>query len=86
MSEFGEIHPPRTMFFRETVGEISDDEGNKYECTTNVGGVHPIIQSKQTGKWFTLSWADIVSLAIEAGIDKKDKVKVKSKAVKREKR
>lgn len=81
MSEYGEIHPPRTMFLRNSVGEISDEEGNKYECTTNVGGEHPIIHSEQTGKWFTLSWGDIVRLAIEAGIDKKV-VKAKAKVKK----
>ena len=70
MSKYGEIYPPRTMFLRDTVGEINDDEGNKYECTTNVGGLNPIIHSEQTGKWFTLSWTDIVGLAIRAGIDK----------------
>ena len=79
MSEYGKIYPPRTLFFRSDVGEIADDEGNKYECTTNVGGEHPIIRSKQTDKWFTLTWADIVRLAIEAGIDKKV-VKPKAKA------
>ncbi len=79
MSKYGKIHPPRTMFFRNAVGEMNDDEGNKYECTTNVAGEHPIIHSKQTGKWFILTWADIVKLAIEAGIDKKT-VKAKAKA------
>ena len=81
MIKYGKIHPPRTMFFRNTVGEMKDDEGNKYECTTNVAGDHPIIQSKQTGKWFILTWTDVVKLAIEAGIDKKD-VKAKAKAKK----
>lgn len=76
MSECGKIHPPRTMFFRQAVGEISDNEGNKYECTTNMDGVHPIIHSKQTGKWFTLRWSDIVKLAIKAGIDKKTKAAI----------
>lgn len=67
----GEIHPRKTMFFRQTVGTIKDDEGNEYDATFNMGGLHSIIESKQTGKWFTLSWADIVKLAIEAGVDKK---------------
>lgn len=70
MAKYGKIHPKRTMFLRNAVGEIKDEEGNKYECTTNCGGLHPIIHSEQTGKWFTLSWADIVRLAIVAGIDK----------------
>lgn len=77
MKEYGKIHPPRTMFLRSAVGEIADEEGNKYECTTNVAGGHPIIHSEQTGKWFTLAWADIVKLAIESGIDKKVIAKTK---------
>lgn len=67
----GKIHPRKTMFFRQAVGTIKDDEGNEYGATFNMGGMHPIIESKQTGKWFTLSWDDIVKLAIKAGVDKK---------------
>ena len=81
MSEYGKIHPPRTIFCRNAVGEMKDEEGNKYECTTNVACLHPIIHSLQTNKWFSLTWTDIVKLAIEAGIDKKT-VKAKAKAKK----
>lgn len=76
---YGEIHPPKTMFFRQSVGKISDNEGNKYDCTLNMGGIVPIVCSEQTGKWFTLPWADIVKLAIKAGIDKKSKAATKTK-------
>lgn len=67
--KYGEVHPPKTMFLRQEVGKITDDDGNSYEATLNMGGQQPIIHSKQTNKWFTLSWGDIVSLAIDAGID-----------------
>ena len=64
----GEIHPKRTMFLRCHVGDARS--GNTaYEMSTNASCMNPIIQSKQTGKWFTLSWQDIIELAVEAGID-----------------
>ena len=40
----------------------------KYEMAYLMGG-SPIVESKQTGKWFTLSWQDILDLARKAGID-----------------
>jgi len=65
----GTIHPKRTMFLRHAVGNIKDSESNEYEATANVSDMSPIICSKQTGKYFTLNWDDIVRLAIDAGVD-----------------
>ncbi len=70
MKQYGKIHPPKTLFFRQAVGTVTDNESNEYDCTLNMGGVHPIVCSKKTGKWFTLGWDDIVRLAVKAGIDK----------------
>ena len=64
----GKIHPKKTLFFRQNVGSAEAD-GRSYEMSMNVGGSHPIIQSRQTEKWFTLSWQEIIDMAIEAGID-----------------
>jgi len=55
------------MFLRTHVGEASEGK-RKYEMATNMDGT-PIIESKQTGKWFSLSWNDILNLAEKAGID-----------------
>jgi hypothetical protein len=69
--KIGEIHPPKTLFFRQSVGDAKDKEtGLGYEMTVNMGQYTPIVKSEQTGKWFTLSWTDIINLAVEAGIDK----------------
>ena len=67
--KYGKIHKPKTLFLRDSIGTIKDDEGREYEATLNFGNKTPIIESKQTGKWFTLSWDDIVRIAITAGID-----------------
>lgn len=63
----GEILPPKSMILRQHIGEASCGD-LKYEMSTGMNGA-PIVHSKQTGKWFTLSWKDILELADKAGID-----------------
>lgn len=63
----GQIHPPRTMFLRVHCGEATAGK-LKYEMATAIAGM-PIVESKQTGKWFTLSWQQIIDMAVKAGID-----------------
>jgi len=58
---------------RMAVGTAKDAEGLEYEMTTAVAGGYPIIRSLKTGRWFTLSWIDILELAIERGIDEEAK-------------
>lgn len=64
----GTIHPPKTMFLHMSLGTATDSEGNTYELSTHPSGF-PIVRSRKTGKWFTLSWPDILDLADRAGID-----------------
>lgn len=72
VEQLGKIHPSKTLFLRETVGEATDNKtGVKYEMTNGVGGGGPIVRSSKTGKWFTLSWSEIINLAKKAGIDGK---------------
>lgn len=66
----GKVHPKKTLFLRELVAEAELGEG-KYEMLTSMARA-PMIMSKQTGKYFTLSWQDILELAIEGGIDAED--------------
>jgi hypothetical protein len=66
----GKIHKAETLFFRVEVGEATGDHGRHYELTISAGSSAPIVHSKTTGKWFTLSWQDIIALAIQEGIDK----------------
>lgn len=68
--DLGELHEPKTLMFRVEVGTAQGPTpGNKYEMTVSAGDYSPIIRSQQTGKWFTLSWQDILALAVTKGID-----------------
>jgi len=69
----GTLYPPRTMFLRQAAGEAEDKDGNQYEVAIAPPGL-PLVQSKQTGNWFALSFQDIVRLAVDAGIDEPLKV------------
>jgi hypothetical protein len=66
----GTIHPKKTMFLRQDCGKAKGDKV-EYELTAAMTG-EPIVRSSLTGKFFTLSWENIIDLAIEAGIDKED--------------
>ena len=63
----GKVYPAKSMFFRNHVGTADDGE-RKFELATSMNGT-PILQSAKTGKWFLLSWQEIIDLAEKAGID-----------------
>ena len=63
----GKIIEKDTMILRKFIGE-AEDEGKKYEICVNMNG-SPLIESKQTGKYYSLGWEDILKMAVEAGID-----------------
>lgn len=68
---FGRLLPPKTYILRTQVGEAKDPEsGISYEITHNTMSGEPIVQSSKTGKWFVLSWSEILNMARECGIDK----------------
>lgn len=65
------IHDKDTLFFRVDCGAAADDEtGDVFELATGVGTGAPIVRCVRTGKWFTLSWDDILLMADKAGIAK----------------
>lgn len=68
----GKILPKDTMLMRLHTGTATQGPAQSYDMSVNVGNNCPIVESKQTGKWFTLSWADIISMAQKAGIDTPD--------------
>lgn len=68
--KIGKIHPPESMFLRKNVGTAKADDGTVYELTTTFSDGSPIVNSDKTGKYFTLSWTDIINLAVDAGLDK----------------
>ena len=73
ISDIGKVHPSRTMFLRQDVGSAEDpNTGIEYQLTTGMGSGCPIVQSGKTGKWFTISWTDIIGMAVVAGINDKD--------------
>ena len=67
----GRIYPASSLFLREAGGTAQSDDGIKYELSINPRG-EPLIRSEQTGKWFLLSWQEVLDLAIQAGINDPD--------------
>jgi len=65
----GFIHSKGSLFLRENVGTADTDEGPAYEMSLHVGSREPILQSVKTGKQFTLTWKQLLELAVKAGID-----------------
>jgi len=64
----GEILSTETLILRHSVGTAEDSDGLKYEMTTSLN-MSPLIRSHRTGKYFVLSWANIIDLAVNAGIN-----------------
>jgi hypothetical protein len=67
--KIGIVHHKHSMFLRVHGAEATNGK-MKYECSAAVNSMAPIIVSAQTGQSFTLSWQEIINLAIDAGIDK----------------
>ena len=65
--KIGTIYPKESLFLRIHAGEAKQGS-NIYNLTTSPGGC-PMVCSRQTGKYFALSWANVLDLAIAAGID-----------------
>lgn len=67
----GRIYPKGTLFLRTHVGTATSDKA-KYDMTISMEG-SPTVESKQTGKFYALSWTEIITMAVAAGIDKPEK-------------
>ncbi|WP_427500768.1 hypothetical protein ACQE3E_15495 [Methylomonas sp. MED-D] len=63
----GTIHPKGTMLLRERVGEAETKNGVKIEMSL-VNFHTPCIECINTGKFYTVSWADLLELAMAAGV------------------
>ena len=66
----GTIHPKEALLLRVEVGNAKGDSSS-YEMSL-VNGHIPCVKSALTKKSFTLCWQEIIQLAVDAGIDKKD--------------
>lgn len=64
----GKLYPPKAMFFREGIGEAKAGKLT-YEMACGLPTCTPIIRSGKSGRWFALSWQDLIELAVQAGID-----------------
>lgn len=69
----GTIREKGAMFLRVSVGTAADEDNNaKYEMSTLAGTSIPCVRSVATGRYFLLTWPEILNLAIDAGIDKEE--------------
>lgn len=66
----GTIHDNKALFMSIHVGTASNDDSTFEICTSM--NQSPLIRCVETGKWFSLSWQEILELAEEAGITKED--------------
>lgn len=63
----GEVCGKDEMFMGIDAGEASLND-KKYGLSVSMQST-PIVLSRQTGKWYVLTWEDIVRLAVQRGID-----------------
>jgi hypothetical protein len=68
-STAGELHDNGALFLRMSCGTAKGDDSGELELSTTMSG-SPIVRSEKTGHWFTLSWQDIVRLAVARGVAK----------------
>jgi len=67
----GTIYSPDHIFVRVEIGSATGHDGAKYDLGTSVDG-QPLIRSSKTGKTFSLSWNELLNMAVDAGIDEQD--------------
>jgi hypothetical protein len=69
---FGKLRGPNTLFLRSHVGEVKVQlNGREEVLELSCGGIgqgSPIVRCNRTRQWFTLSWEDIATMALDAGI------------------
>lgn len=63
----GTVYPKGSMFLRLHCGEANLGMTN-FELATWVNTGSPLVYCELTGKTFSLSWQDILELAIKAGV------------------
>ncbi len=71
-SEFGDLKPAKTLVFRQDCGTARGEDEIVYELSINMVCKTPIVRSQKTGRWFFLSWKDIVRLAVKAGVNEEE--------------
>lgn len=67
----GKVYPKGTLFLSIEAGFAGNGERNYQLLTSGSSGV-PMIESEQTGKAWSISWKELLDLAIAAGIDSEE--------------
>ena len=67
-SELGTVYSKDSMVLRTANGQANGEDGLNYELSSGMSGA-PLIKSEQTGKYWSISWQELVNLALAAGID-----------------
>lgn len=66
ISKLGEIIPAGTLFISQHIGR-AEGAGATFEMLTAIGG-SPMVKCEETGKTFSLSWQDVLTLAVARGV------------------
>ena len=67
----GKVYPKGALFLSVVVGSAGNGE-RSYELLTSGSSGVPMIESNQTGKTWSISWNELLDLAIAAGIDSEE--------------
>lgn len=64
----GKFYEKDAMLLRINVGEATDGTGVEYELTNSIDR-SMLVKSKKTGRTFHMQWSDVISIAIERGVN-----------------
>lgn len=67
----GKIYPPGALMLRFAQGTATSAEDGVFELSTGVDG-SPLIRSEKTGKFWSISWQELLGMADEAGISRQE--------------
>lgn len=70
--QLGQIYGRNTLFMCFAAGEAKSEDGHEYDLSYTPGGT-PIVRSEQSGRSWTISWRELIDLAIKGGVDEPEK-------------
>lgn len=74
-NSLGQLFSKKSMFLRTNCGTAKATDGTVYELTQSVNG-SPLVMNKTTGKYWSISWQELIDLAKAAGIDTTEEIPV----------
>ncbi len=67
--QLGKIIKKDSLVLRFAIGKAVDENTtNEYELTNDCNG-RPLVKSLKSGKSWTITWNELIQLAIENGVD-----------------